>query len=47
MLQLDARQHPDDPLWVGTVARFDDDLEEAKADALRALPQKAYFNLDE
>ncbi len=47
MLQLDARQHPGDPPWVGTVARVDDDLEEAKADALRALPQKAYFNLDE
>ena len=33
MLQLDARQHLGDLLWVGTVARVDDKLEEAKADA--------------
>ena len=43
MLQLDARQHLDDPLWVGTVVRVDDNLEEGKAAAWPALPEKAFF----
>ena len=45
MLQLDARQHLDDPLWVGTVVRVDDNLEEGKAAAWPALPEKAFLKI--